>query len=76
MKKILFLSLVVIIAGIAIYLLFFKEPVFHAKGGYLTNINNKGVILEGYDPVAYFTDNKPVKGNAQFTSGYQGATYW
>jgi hypothetical protein len=58
MKKISLLSFIIIITGIVIYLLFFKEPVFHAKGGYLTNINDKGVIPEGYDPVAYFTDNK------------------
>lgn len=58
MKKISLLSFIVIIAGIAIYLLFFKELVFHAKGGYLTNINDKDVIPEGYDPVAYFTGNK------------------
>ncbi len=65
-------------AGVAVaaYLLFFKEPVFNATGGYLTNINNKGVILEGYDPVAYFTDNKAVMGAANLTSKYDGATYW
>jgi len=76
MKKIFFLSLLVTIAAIAIYLLFIKEPVFHAKGGFLTNINDKGIILEGYDPVAYFTANKPVKGTSQFSSEYNGATYW
>src|SRR5664279_310792 len=76
MKKIFFLSLLLTSAGIATYLLFFKEPVFHAKGGFLTNLNEKGVILEGYDPVAYFTDNKPMRGNAHFTLEYNGATYW
>lgn len=76
MKKIFFVASLIVIAGVAIYLLFFKEPVFHAKGGYLTNINNKGVILEGYDPVAYFTDYKPVEGSAQFSSEYNGAVYW
>ena len=34
-----------------------------------------GVALEGYDPVAYFTDGKPVKGSPQFTASYQSATY-
>ncbi len=34
-----------------------------------------GLALQGYDPVAYFTDNKPVKGNAKFTSEYEGANY-
>lgn len=76
MKKIFILSLVVTSAAIAIYLLFIKEPVFHAKGGYLTNLNDKGIILEGYDPVAYFTENKPAKGDAQFIFEYDGAKYW
>ena len=30
------------------------------------NLDDKGVILDGYDPVAFFTDNKPVKGNPNF----------
>ena len=30
----------------------------------------------GYDPVAYFTANKPQKGNPQFSSQYRGATYY
>ena len=76
MKKILFLSVFVISAATAVYLLFIKEPNFNAKGGYLNNINDKSVILEGYDPVAYFTDNKPVMGNAAFSFSYQGASYW
>ncbi len=37
--------------------------------------NKQGLAIEGYDPVAYFTDNKPVKGNAKFSSEYEGATY-
>ncbi|MFO1475321.1 MAG: YHS domain-containing (seleno)protein [Verrucomicrobiota bacterium] len=34
-----------------------------------------GVALEGYDPVAYFTDGKPAKGDPRFEAKYQGATY-
>jgi YHS domain-containing protein len=34
-----------------------------------------GVALRGYDPVAYFTENKAVQGSDQFTTQYQGATY-
>src|SRR5204863_4947681 len=30
-----------------------------------------GVALEGYDPVAYFTDGKPVKGSPEFTASYK-----
>lgn len=41
----------------------------------LVNLNNDGVAIEGYDPVAYFTDAKPVKGDPAFRSTYQGAVY-
>ena len=35
----------------------------------------KGVAVGGYDPVAFFTDGKPVKGNKDLTTGYDGATW-
>jgi len=40
----------------------------------LLNLEN-GVAIQGYDPVALFTDNRPVKGNATFESEYRGAKY-
>jgi YHS domain-containing protein len=76
MKKIIFISLIVVAAIVATYFLFIKEPTFQAKNGFLNNINDKGVVIEGYDPVAYFTDRKPVKGDSGFTAEYNGATYW
>lgn len=42
----------------------------------LINKNKEGLALQGYDPVAYFTDNKPVKGDPKFKSSYQGAGYY
>ncbi len=36
---------------------------------------NKGVALKGYDPVAYFTDHKPVKAAETHKFEYQGAVY-
>jgi YHS domain-containing protein len=41
----------------------------------LVNVDKNGVILDGYDPVAFFTDNKPVLGTSAFQSSYGGATY-
>jgi YHS domain-containing protein len=41
----------------------------------LLNVDKSGVAIQGYDPVAFFTEHSPVKGNARFTSVYQGATY-
>ena len=34
------------------------------------------VALQGYDPVAYFTDGKPEKGSKELTFAYDDATYW
>ena len=31
--------------------------------------------LNGYDPVAYFTDGKPMKGSGYHVAEYQGVTY-
>jgi YHS domain-containing protein len=41
----------------------------------LLNVDKTGLGLKGYDPVAYFTENRPVKGNPQFVSNYNGARY-
>jgi YHS domain-containing protein len=35
----------------------------------------KGVAIQGYDPVAYFLQNKAVKGNTQFSALADGVTY-
>jgi len=34
-----------------------------------------GIALHGFDPVAYFTQNQAVKGDAQLTAVYHGVTY-
>jgi YHS domain-containing protein len=39
------------------------------------NVDGKGVILKGYDAVAYFKQGKPLKGNPEIASTYQGVTY-
>src|SRR5882724_9704469 len=43
---------------------------------HFNNVNENGVILDGYDPVAFFTDNKPVKGDAKFQYTYNDAIYY
>jgi YHS domain-containing protein len=42
----------------------------------LLNVDGNGVAIQGYDPVAFFTDSRPVKGNPQFQSEYHGAKYY
>jgi len=41
----------------------------------LLNLDRSGVAIQGYDPVAFFTDHSPVKGKPEFTSSADGATY-
>ena len=36
----------------------------------------KGVGLQGYDPVGYFTQNKAIKGNPSFAANAEGITYY
>jgi YHS domain-containing protein len=46
------------------------------KAKTLLNLDLNGVAIQGYDPVGFFTENKPVKGKAEFTSSYKGAKYY
>jgi YHS domain-containing protein len=39
------------------------------------NVDQNGIGLQGYDPVAFFTDGKPVLGNEKFHSSYHDVTY-
>ena len=50
--------------------------VWLTKGEHKLNLDSKGVILKGYDPVAYFTQKKAVKGSPKYQTTYQGATYY
>jgi YHS domain-containing protein len=34
-----------------------------------------GIAIKGYDPVAYFTAGKPMKGDSAFTHEWNGATW-
>lgn len=40
------------------------------------NLPASRVAIQGCDPVAYFADNKAVKGLRSFTAQYQGVTYY
>lgn len=39
------------------------------------NLEN-GIAIQGYDPVAYFNQNKAVKGNKQFAATVDAVTYY
>ena len=40
------------------------------------NASSTGLALQGYDPVAYFTEGEATKGSYKFTASYDDATYW
>jgi YHS domain-containing protein len=46
-----------------------------AQNKSLLNLDKAGVAIQGCDPVAFFADNKPVKGKAEFPAKHNGATY-
>ena len=54
-----------------------QNTVSKQKGNERTkvNVDSKGVILKGYDAVAYINEAKPVRGIPEIKSNYQGATY-
>jgi YHS domain-containing protein len=43
----------------------------------LVNVSGASrVAIDGFDPVAFFTDSRPVNGSPEFQTTYQGATYF
>jgi YHS domain-containing protein len=50
--------------------------VISAKEKTLVNADGAGVVLHGYDPVAYFTGNAAMKGAAKYKATYKGGTYY
>ena len=47
------------------------------EGKRTANFNlEKKVAIQGYDPVAYFKQGKPVKGKKEIASSYEGAVYY
>ena len=55
-------------------LLLISIPAF-GQNKTLLNLDKQGIAIQGYDPVAFFTQNRPVKGRPEFESKYNGARY-
>jgi YHS domain-containing protein len=49
-------------------------PAFAEQAPVYTGLLSR-VAVSGYDPVAYFTDGRPVRGTTQFRTTYQGYEY-
>lgn len=67
MKKILLAGLLALLSLAALPASADVDPVYT---GFFSN-----AAVSGYDPVAYFTDGKPVKGSKEFTWEYMGAEW-
>ncbi|HZC36567.1 MAG TPA: YHS domain-containing (seleno)protein [Chthoniobacterales bacterium] len=50
--------------------------VWQEKRAHKVNVDSNGVILKGYDVVAYFTQQKPIKGSPKYQTTYEGAIYY
>ncbi|MCC7002225.1 MAG: hypothetical protein IT357_08725 [Gemmatimonadaceae bacterium] len=48
---------------------------FAQQGATALNVDDNGVILKGYDAVAFHTMMKPMKGSMEFTATHAGAIY-
>ncbi len=39
------------------------------------NVDSEGYAIDRYDPVAYFTEGRPVRGSKKLTASHEGAKY-
>jgi YHS domain-containing protein len=53
------------------------EPIntYGESGAFFSEPKRTGVAIRGYDPVAYFTDRKPVAGKDAFVTEWMGAQW-
>jgi len=59
--------LLVAVTGVfALPMAWAKEPI---------NTDTQGLAIKGYDPVAYFTQGKPLRGSEEFTYQWMGAEW-
>src|SRR5215468_6215623 len=47
-----------------------------AENKSLLNVDKNNLAIQGYDPVGFFNENKPVKGKPEFKSVRQRVTYY
>jgi YHS domain-containing protein len=62
-------------ALLAATLIIGTTTIAHAKSGEIYTGLLSSTAVGGYDPVAYFTDGKPVAGKASITHQWKGATW-
>lgn len=56
-------------------LIFLSSALQAGAGGQRVNRARNGLAIDGYDPVAYFVESRPVRGLADFEYEWNGARY-
>ena len=74
LKRIFAATLFVLVAGLVTVNLAQTDAMAKTPVASL-NLSSSGLALRGYDPVAYFTAGKPVKGSSKITAKHAGGTY-
>lgn len=59
--------------GATVVVLLAASVVSASAGQYF---ERNGAAIEGYDPVAYFTEQKAVKGSPDFSAEHEGSTFY
>jgi YHS domain-containing protein len=71
-KSFVLLTLLLAVSSLALAQ---DEPSIHGTKKADVIFQDNGVAIHGYDAVAYFTQNKPVKGKKEFEFEYMGARW-
>lgn len=62
---------------LTILLLMVNSPSFsQSSSEKVLNVSASGVAMDGYDPVSYFIDERPVEGKKEFSLVTHGVTYF
>lgn len=61
---------------VALFALAMAATAIFAKDKVLLSADANGVVLQGYDPVAYFTQGSAIKGEERYKATYKGGTYY
>ncbi len=72
-RRILLLGGAALVAGVVAAGTLVPGPVLASSD--LVFVDAAGVAINGYDPVAYFTEGKPVEGSSDFATEWMGATW-
>jgi YHS domain-containing protein len=63
-------------AGLLLGLMLVLAPLPVSAEGVVNASSWTGTAIEGYDPVAYFEEGKPVEGDSDYTHDWMGATWY